>query len=1513
MKLSVSRKVTGTATAMIILVLVFGGIIYLRTDSNAWEIDNRNLRELSRIGQSIEGRVNNLQKVLKSLGGEKPDNLGSKAELIPYLNANIDQEYINHSLRTGNSAFDIDMAGKVLQLWYNGLNDTVQSYIHAVYDFEAIRPALSSDYLETVFLADPSGSVFMWETDRAGVRIHELAALDSVNYRSGNDPGGIGVSDIIQIPVAGQEYRLYLLPIRINLNEMSFNGDVSESEYTKWILGGMIPISDYRQQSFSLDPYTALILGFLVITGFLAVPFIRVFTMGPRERLKIGHLLYLVIVLILGTGLIGFYMADLSHFFTLKSEVRDQLRGTADAIVQNLDMEIMDAMNQLESFNDSLSILSMEAGEPTDSLIDITGSEFSQFQMMDSIRTPNVSYPYFHMVFWADSAGMQIAKWTPRSQNTPRVEVADREYFRAIINEEGWKRKFNSEISVNSCENDNSYVTDAEPYYIESIRSWTTGENLAAISVPWQYRDGNDEIKDGITAITTELASLTHPVLPAGIGLAIVDASARTLFHTRPERILEENFTEETDQGERLRSILAARACGDLELTYGGRRKMVVVRPLAERPLFLIVYKDRSLIDTVRFEAWFEGSALFGIWTVIILILIFMLDQITTTRLGWLWPDLDKSGKYLALLIISLPFIFVQMHTAFIDVHSHLHPATLLIPIQFLGLGLVILSWDRWPNPRDGESILGWILFIIATLILLKSAIGYDPFPWLEIFAALLSMILVINWIQISKARDFMNSWARDVSPRLIYTASMVFGLLIIGILPGYLTYKFTFHDHSEHLVKYHQLELVDALKTRENRINRFKNEQQNPVLQNIIADQVYDRAYDNLLFRSTKKETTLAPTTTDNNTDIHNTIHSLLGDKIPYLTQASIKMRQLSADQADRRWIYSEHRDTLQIQINDEYTIVSVMPSVANWLNSWRILLFIGLIGGIFLIIYWVSRRIFFIHMEHSEPMTMKNAIPDPGEKWQSMILVGTRSISREPLKNRSEDVQMIDMISRETAFGDILELTLELISENAKVVCLDNFDHRLEEQKWNRYMLEFLEKSLFTEFSKPFVLITSRDLNEALITAESNGELPEDYKRRWDRILGRFTKIILSDNVSEKPFEMLLQFRIIQKLTGDLNKHTISLCKSLDRNKSQENTKEINQQIAYLSVKMEWLKDELNRLFAIVRDIKMNSEEIQFNTGSEYSGSKIQEEIENLKHQLTRNFEKMEILAGQLKRKTDTDIELSNKIDEIVRKAGNKINLLRDITGVMNRDGDYSEQSGQEFSVISRFKHQVQFFYKMICMWIVPSARMKAERGVNREKRNVRSVCLTLLNECGRHQRLHEAGRQILTRSDWFDLKESEVVDLILDGAETYYSARWAILTNGERLVAAQLARGAVLNPKLHRSITRLFARGLIKKNPELQLDNRSFAKFVNETVSSDLLNKWERGGIPSTWELIRGPLFIALIIVALFLFWAQREFLGSTIAFLSTVGVGLGVILNLLSKLERGAGTAEVKDNK
>jgi len=1522
MEKSVSRKITKVASVMIILVLLIGGAIYLRTVSNAESLDKRNLRELSRIGQGVEGRMNNLRRVVKNLAADSiKKNIEDRAKLIPLLNintTNASQSEEIKNLPSGKTIFKTNVATDSLELWHAYNSDSTKG-ISATYSFESLRPTLSSEYMETIFLANGSGAIFLWETKRTGIRIHELAALDTLHFKDNRETGGIGKSNILQTSIAGQEYRFYLLPIRVHFSDVRQDSN-SDKNYTNWILGGLVPNSDYSQQSFSLDPNLALFLGFLVIGGFLIVPFVRIFTMGPKERLKVGNLFYLVLALIFWSGLAGLWLADMVHFTPLREEIKIQLEDTADQMTLNIDLELQSAIEELERkttyLSKDLSEIDVRIGEIKNNPI-----TDSLYLMKDNISfdhsNPYGTYPFYQMVFWADSNGEQLAKWTPRKNNTPRINVGQRDYFKAVQENRGWKQKFHTDSGSPTCSNINLPNSGSLPYYVESIRSWNTGENLAAISIPWAYKN---EIEKGVAVMITKLASLTTPVLPTGVGFAVVDSDARTLFHSRPERILNENFAEETDNGDLLRSIIAARSCPELEMNYEGQSKLMAIRPLNERPLYLILFKDLSLIDTVRFEAWFEGSTLFGIWVLMIVLLIFFLERLPSSRMDWIWPDLKKPGKYTIFTISSIPFLVLLFCKTTTENHPHIHPAALVIPMIYLGLGLVVL-YHGFPSVSNGRKrVLGWVVSVIAILILgLLTWHGGLETTLHELIAILTSLCIIGVWLRYPRLQDYINRWS-NLSTRGVYTAALVSGLLVLGLLPGYIAYRFTFHDHNEHLVKYHQLELAESLQNRRARIDDLMQDiwkidnwwyllAHTPALS---IHNTYDLAYDSLIFRTRlqqqirspkHKQDLENPEDHDNlEADLHDSMHRLLEHHIPFLTDASVKMRQLSSQPADRSWNPDHETHKLHFMFKSREILTSKLPVPGSWLHLWRLAILLAVIGGFGLIVYRVSRWLFFLHLEHSDPLTLKDVIPKPGGSWKSTIFVGTRSISRQPLLNRKPEIRYIDLIedldgvdNREKGKGD------EKISNNdsdsygefknllevsgtseSDVVCLDHFDHRIDEKERNLYLLKCLEKYMLPNNTLPVMILTSRELDESLLTANMPEEKKDEIKHRWDRVLGCFSKMILSDYVSDKPFRTLLRFRIIHNIADSLDQLLNDLDKYTKTSDSNESSAPFKESLAELVLKTDWLKDELQYLAS--PNCTLTKKHIT-TTGT-------------IKKRLEKTLENIKVFGNTIiKKETYTNKhDWIKQLPKIAEIAQSQIDLI-------DRGPEMKKPLPDENRAIATLSPI--HFIKNMSIWFLFDSEMEARRVVYRDKKRIQKATQALVQECGHHQRLQEIGEQLTYRPDWHTLSKDEIIDLIREGAEAHYRARWAILSPGEQLVAAQLSRGAVVNPKSHQAISRLFARGLIGRSPELRLDNASFSDFVENTVSEDQLYSWEKAGIPSTWEMIRAPLLIALTIVTLFLFWSQREFMGNTVAFLGTIGVGAGAIFNLLSKFGHIAG--------
>lgn len=1534
----VSRRITGAVSAVALLILVVGGLAYLRTVSNAERIDDRNLRELTRTARSVGGTVSNLQEVLASLAQEpSEEELRDKARLTPHLTietvasgtAAVRDAPMRVGLDTlraetapcpgeeGRVAIQMVAAERSVRVCYHAVSDPIGGVIKATYSLEALEPFLTSDYMEAVFLADDTGAVFLWAPEGTVTRVHGLAAFDTVGPGPAEDRGRLESSTIVRAPIAGRDHHFYLVPLRINLAAMNGLDEGSDPQAIGWMVGGVVSASAHRQESLSLHPTAAIRLGFLAILGLLAIPFVRTYTMGPRERLRVGNMLALVLSLILGAGLVGLALADLAHYGSLKDSVYEQLNATADRVAMNIDQEIQSALHLLDRHSQELEEMiaainpasesvenddpeSQGSGlDPVEALFDRSITELETVRMRAEIPQDTL-YPEFHMVFWADSAGDQAAKWTTRLENTPRRPVRNREYHRAIREGRGWPEVFPA-ASDDVCGAGMAVATEGRPeggatYFLQFFRSWTTGEKLAAISsgYPRQAprdagsapREGLNDLHPtprGVGVVVTEMAALRRPVLPAGVGTAIVDSDGLTLFHRWPERILEENFAEETDRPDLVRSSLHARACHELDLMYGGRLNRVVIRPLSERPLFLVTFMDRSLLDTVRFEAWFVAGALFAALSLLFLLSVALLDRIVPARIAWIWPDVDRPGKHLCLLAIAVPFLLaLLLRTAWPETLPS-SPASFLMPVQFLGLGLVVLSRSGRGERSAREVIGGWGLFGLSGLALVAMAGSWQPLPWPELAAALAGLLLALTWRTRPEFRAATLEWAKDhLQIRHVHTAQMTVGLLIVGVLPGYLAYQGAFVHRAEALVRHHQLEVTRGLEDRHARHEESLRTMAPAIPVRRPSESAFDLAFQGLVFDTKLVRDTFPGLEPPSRTDWARAFHRLLGDRVPFLTEASVRMRQLSELQVDREWGIRDREVMLRTSPD------SVMTSTLAPLSplSRRLLGFLVALGALVATIYTVSRRVLFVHVEHSSPMSLGDALPEPGERWRSAVLVGTRSTSREPIRRRIQEVQIIDMMSPAVGGGDIPELSVD---PDKEVICIDHFDHRLVEPAWNQRVLAFLEEHTFYEPRIPFVLMSSRDPAELLDAAGPGKELSPNERRRWDRLLGQFTKVILSDRVPSRAFEMSVQYRMCEHLTAKARSEADRIHRDLSASDGSVSLKSIHARLQAAELRMRWLGYEWKRLATLVgvRPEKGDDPEDQMTSGVELERRRIEERestrrteanLRETAHHLSRSATLLDGRPGGVAR--SLALRLTN-LAALTREASSRLASLRNAE-TRGEGAGWREPT--------------------------PESTWSAALQIRLERSAADRVRRTLIQECGCRERLHDVGRQILTRSDWAGLERDEVVDLIREGADAYYGARWAILTEAEQLVVAQLASGAVVNPSSRLAVTRLFARGFVVRHPEPRLDNESFSRYVGDRVPRDRLTRWEREDTPSTWALIRGPLILGWLGVALFLFWAQQDLLGSTVAFLTTVGVGLGVIVRILTMFEGGKGAAE-----
>jgi hypothetical protein len=140
--------------------------------------------------------------------------------------------------------------------------------------------------------------------------------------------------------------------------------------------------------------------------------------------------------------------------------------------------------------------------------------------------------------------------------------------------------------------------------------------------------------------------------------------------------------------------------------------------------------------------------------------------------------------------------------------------------------------------------------------------------------------------------------------------------------------------------------------------------------------------------------------------------------------------------------------------------------------------------------------------------------------------------------------------------------------------------------------------------------------------------------------------------------------------------------------------------------------------------------------------------------------------------------------------------------------------------------------------------------------------------------------------------------LIDEIGERAETYYSGLWASCTDDEKLLLYYLGHNGLANGKNRRTLRRLIARGLVRRDPNLELFSETFRLFVLSAARREgLLDKARMEQPASAWDALRLPLFIVITTLLLLLLVTQKDLMTTSTALAGALTTGLPAVLKLI----------------
>jgi hypothetical protein len=148
-----------------------------------------------------------------------------------------------------------------------------------------------------------------------------------------------------------------------------------------------------------------------------------------------------------------------------------------------------------------------------------------------------------------------------------------------------------------------------------------------------------------------------------------------------------------------------------------------------------------------------------------------------------------------------------------------------------------------------------------------------------------------------------------------------------------------------------------------------------------------------------------------------------------------------------------------------------------------------------------------------------------------------------------------------------------------------------------------------------------------------------------------------------------------------------------------------------------------------------------------------------------------------------------------------------------------------------------------------------------------------------------------------------EEQIIHVV-EQARPYHQALWETCSEGQRCSLIHIAQDGMISPK-NRHLRRLVKRGLVVRDPSLRLMDESFRRFVLSASRDEDVEGWQRQEGGSAWQVMKAPLLLIVITVALFLFVTQKEIYDSTVSFISAITLGIGALFRLLGMFQKSSG--------
>lgn len=746
-------------------------------------LDDRNFRVLRTLSEQIRLSIDNFDRMLDNAADAGIISVNLKEYLVnvaPQLEAldEKDGEEVTHN--------DFGDPPKVMVAADDGTHYLYMAFQRDVND-ASIKYAVRADLdklvsrllppdnrnpFDDVLLARNDGSV-IFQKSTPGIEVSRIDAFEGGEEGASEKPEGAKTeksksssteihergtgkkllsqsSSFRVVTLAGAQYRLYSQPLRLSFPPIAAEAGAKENPRRdlgeQWILCGLVRADSFRSESQWMS-YT-YILWFLgaILLAVAAYPFLRLRLSSHTERLRPRDVVSTALLTCFATAVVTFVLLDLyygrdqceqsgerradrqmmslasaidSSFGKEKEHAFDQL--TALTQMPDLPTELYRAQTRLKN-RPRLSDHGKDCEPASACRVDIL-----QDKIPDGMR----KYPYMQYISWSDKNADQQIKWTTRPTVTPFINLAKESYYTDV-------QKALADLKK---ARDDSHYTASMPFQgIASQYSSNTGKNG---TIFWKLVDAEGKPVSNASqeqdvfcvSLVSYPISVMDSILPAGFNFAVIKNDGTVVFHSDATRNLRENFFNETDQDQDLRSRVSMRSEGPLVTNYMGKRQRLYVKPMlssAEQNWSVVVFRDVRLEETLNLEILSLSSVMFLFYaaSIALVLLLARSSGLGRTRGMWLWPDSRQAATYRILLAANTASALALCVLPRVRNFWILFSAAVFIPISAMLINFYFLRRRkdrRSLGDASGNGVSGWQFTYLSACAMLLVVVAVLP------------------------------------------------------------------------------------------------------------------------------------------------------------------------------------------------------------------------------------------------------------------------------------------------------------------------------------------------------------------------------------------------------------------------------------------------------------------------------------------------------------------------------------------------------------------------------------------------------------------------------------------------------------------------------------------------------------------------------------------------------------------------------------------------------------------